>query len=65
MMSLEKVYDYFRSYDSKTYEVAACMGHEPSEEKIQAFENQYHIKFPDEFRAFTMSPLGGLYMEIL
>ena len=55
MMSLEKVYD----------EVAACMGHEPSEEKIQAFENQYHIKLPDEFRAFTMSPLGGLYMEIL
>lgn len=63
-MSLEKVYDYFHSYDSKTYEVAACMGHEPSEEEIQAFENQHHIKLSDEFRTFTMSPLGGLYMEV-
>ena len=64
MMSLEKVYDYFRSYDSKTYETAACMGYEPSEEEIQTFENQYHIKLPDEFRVFTMSPLGGLYMDV-
>ena len=63
-MSLEKIYDYFHHYDSKTYQVVACMGNEPSEEEIQDFEKLYQISLPDDFREFTMSPLGGLYMEV-
>ena len=27
-MSIEKVYDYFHNYNSKTYQVFACMGNE-------------------------------------
>ncbi len=63
-MSLEKVYDYFRNYDKQTYQVVACMGNEPAEETVKSFENQYNIKLPEDFREFTMSPLGGLYMEV-
>ena len=40
------------------------MGNEPSEKDVRDFENQYQIQLPDEFRAFTKSPLGGLYMEV-
>ena len=63
-MSLEKVYDYFHNYDRQTYQVVACMGNEPSEEDIKKFENQYQVNLPADFREFTMSSLGGLYMEV-
>lgn len=63
-MSLEKIYDYFRNYDKETYQVVACMGNEPSEQDIKNFEHQYNITLPADFREFTMSPLGGLYMEV-
>ena len=63
-MSLEKIYEYFHNYDKQTYQVVACMGNEPSEQDIKKFENQYNRNLPSDFRAFTMSPLGGLYMEV-
>lgn len=63
-MTLEKVYDYFHTYDKQTYQVVACMGNEPSEQDIKNFENQYQINLPADFREFTMSPLGGLSMEV-
>ena len=63
-MGLQKIYDYFHNYDKQTYQVVACMGNEPSEQDIRDFEDQYNIKLPAEFREFTMSPLGGLYMEV-
>lgn len=63
-MALKEVYDYFHSYDKQTYQVVACMGNEPSEKDVKDFESQYKIKLPAEFREFTMSPLGGLYMEV-
>ncbi len=63
-MTLEKVYDYFHNYDKQTYRVVACMGNEPSEQDIKHFEDQYKIMLPSDFREFTMSPLGGLYMEV-
>ncbi len=63
-MSLEKVYDYFHRYDKQTYQVVACMGNEPSEQDVKRFEDEYRITLPEEFREFTMSPLGGMYMEV-
>ncbi len=63
-MALQDVYDYFRSYDKSTYEVVACQGNEPTEEDVAAFEKKYKMKLPEEFREFTMSPLGGLFMEV-
>ena len=63
-MALKEVYDYFRHYDKETYQVVACMGNEPSEEDVQDFENQYGIRLPEDFREFTMSALGDLFMEV-
>lgn len=63
-MSIEKIYDYFRSYDKETYQVFACGDDTPSEQDIEAFESEFNIKLPEDFKEFTMSPLGGLYMEV-
>ena len=63
-MSIEKIYDYFRSYDRETYQVFACGDDTPSEQDIEAFESEFNIKLPEDFKEFTMSPLGGLYMEV-
>lgn len=63
-MSLESVYNYFHNYDKQSYQVVACMGNEPSREDIANFEKQYGISLPEEFVEFTMSPLGGLYMDV-
>lgn len=63
-MALEKVYEYYRNYDKSTYQVVACMGNEPAEEDILDFENNYGVRLPEEFREFTKSPLGGLYMDV-
>lgn len=63
-MSLQQIYDYFHNYDKQTYQVVACMGNEPSEEDIKDFEKQFNITLPSDFREFTMSPLGGLYMDV-
>lgn len=63
-MSLADVMAYFRSYDKGTFHVVACQGNEPSENDVAAFERQLGFRLPTEFREFTMSPLGGLYMEV-
>jgi hypothetical protein len=63
-VTLQAVYDYFRHYDKKTFLVVACQGNEPSEEDVAAFERTVGFPLPDEFRTFTRSPLGGLYIEV-
>lgn len=63
-MALEDVLAYFRSYDHDTFHVVACQGNEPSEADVAAFERDCGFSLPAEFRQFTMSPLGGLYMEV-
>ena len=63
-MSIEKIYDYFRSYDKETYQVFACGDDTPSEQDIEAFECEFNVELPKDFKEFTMSPLGGLYMEV-
>jgi hypothetical protein len=61
---LQDVFDYFRSYDNKTFEVFTCQGDEPSEADVMAFEQVVGFRLPDEFREFTRSPLGGIYMAV-
>ena len=63
-MALDDVYGYFRNYDKKSFYVVACQGNEPTEVEVAAFEAIVGFRLPDEFRAFTMSPLGGLYMAV-
>ena len=61
---LQPIYDYFRQYDKGSYAVFACQGNEPTEDHVRAFERDLGFRLPDDFREFTKSPLGGLYMEV-
>ncbi len=63
-MPLDDVLAYFQRCDRQTFAVFSCQGNEPSEADLSAFESEAGFRLPDEFRAFTMSPLGGLYMEV-
>ncbi len=63
-MALEDIFSYFRTYDKASFAVFACSGNEPSEADIAAIETEIGFRLPDDFREFTMSPLGGLYMEV-
>jgi hypothetical protein len=64
-VALNDILAYFRTYDQSIFNVVACQGNEPSEDDIAAFERECGIALPAEFRQFTMSPLGGLYMEVV
>ena len=63
-MPLDEVFNYFRRYDKRSFFVVGCMGNEPTEPDVAAFEAEAGFRVPDEFREFTLSPLGGLYMEV-
>ncbi len=63
-MALKDVYGYFRNWDRESFEVFACQGNEPTEADFAAFEAVIGFRLPEEFREFTMSPLGGLYMAV-
>src|SRR4051812_4060010 len=63
-MPLEELYHNFERYDAMVFNVATCQGQEPTEEHIADFERTIGFRLPDEFRAFTKSPLGGLYIEV-
>lgn len=63
-MALEDIYSYFREYDRASFAIFACQGNEPSEADVAAFEATVGFRLPEEFREFTMSALGGLYMEV-
>jgi hypothetical protein len=61
-MPLTDVYNYFRSYDTTTYEVCSQQGDEPTIRGVESFEMLLGFRLPDEFRDFAVHPLGGLYM---
>jgi hypothetical protein len=63
-MALDDIFGYFQRYDKRSFEVVACQGNEPSEADVAAFEAEVGFRLPEEFREFTMSALGGLYMEV-
>jgi len=63
-VALDDAFDYFRAYDKSSFTVVACQGSEPSEGDVADFERRVGFRLPEEFREFTKSPLGGLYMEV-
>ncbi len=63
-MSLDALFTYFERYDADSFNVVACQGQEPSEADVAAFERTVGFRLPDDFRTFTKSPLGGLYVEV-
>ncbi len=62
-MAIAGVHDWVRNRDRELFHVVACQGNEPTEADIAAFERTWGHELPAEFREFTMSPLGGLYVE--
>ena len=62
-MALKEVYDYFLTMIRKLIRLspAWAMNHR---KKTSGFEAQYGIRLPEDFREFTMSSLGGLFMEV-
>jgi len=62
--SLDDVYLYFRAYDKTSFTVFAAGADAPGEQEIAEFEAQAGFALPADFRSFTMSWLGGLYMEV-
>jgi hypothetical protein len=63
-MPLDDIFSYFQHFDTTTYQAFSCHGQEPSESDIAAFEAEVGFRLPEEFREFTMSWLGGLYVEV-
>jgi len=63
-MSISDIENYFRSYDKKTYNVFSQRGAEPTIQRIEEFEREIGFRLPDDFRTYSLHPLGGIYMEV-
>jgi hypothetical protein len=63
-MPLSDIEKYFEHLDNRTYSAFAQRGAEPSEAKIGRFEQEVGFRFPEEFREFSLKPLGGFYIEV-
>ncbi|MFZ5986883.1 MAG: SMI1/KNR4 family protein [Bacillota bacterium] len=68
MFFSKKKKDYFylleKHLESGDYNICACGENAPSEKDIKEFEKIIGYRLPEEFRQFTMSSLGGLYVEV-
>ena len=62
-MNIDRVANYFRSYDKERFQVIAQQGAEPDAAAVSAFEQTIGFPLPKDFREFSLHPLGGLYME--
>jgi hypothetical protein len=50
--------------NDEDFSLFACGADAPSESDIQAFESAIGVKLPDDFRRFSKSKLGGIYIEV-
>ena len=50
MSALSRVFDYFYSYDTDTFEVFSCQGVEPTEADVEGFDASAGFRLPSEFR---------------
>ncbi len=51
-------------YIDGDFSVCACGKDAPAERVIQQIEQEIGFQLPQEFRSYSMSPLGGLYIEV-
>lgn len=63
-MALEQIEQFFRSFDSSVYRVMAGGRNAVTEVRLAEFEKALDFRFPAPFREFTLSALGGLYIEV-
>jgi hypothetical protein len=59
----EDIDQYFRTYDRTSFNVFAAGPDAPGDGEVEDFERHVGFRLPEEFRDFTMSQLGGLYIE--
>jgi hypothetical protein len=64
MLVRDDVAAYFQTYDKNSFNVFAAGTDAPSEADVEAFEQRIGFRLPQEFRDFTRSELGGLYIEV-
>lgn len=60
---LERLKDILRGLDQASYRVMASGASAFNESRMEEFERALGCALPDDFRSFTMSSLGGLYVE--
>ncbi len=63
-MALNDIYEYFDDWDNTCFNVLAQRGIEPTLEDFRKFEAEVGFELPEDFREYTLHPLGGLYMEV-
>jgi hypothetical protein len=62
---IDELQSFFRTFDREVYRVTAGGRSAPSLAQLEAVEASLGCALPPEFREFTLSPLGGLYIEVL
>jgi len=63
-MTLKDLEQYVRTYNKAVYRLMASGRSAPSESRLKAFETSIDFCFCPDFREFTLSPLGGLIVEV-
>jgi len=66
-MFFKKPIDYEKlllKYIDEDFSLFACGKDAPKHDIFNKFEKQYNIKLPTDFKDFSASPLGGLYIEV-
>lgn len=63
-MTLNDLEQFAFSYNRAVYRLMASGRAAPSEQRLEDFEDSIDFRFPNDFREFTLSPLGGLCYEV-
>jgi len=66
-MWFKKKHDFeaiLKKYLDRDFSVFACGENAPDEAVLRTFERELGFKLPDDFRDFSKSSLGGVYVEV-
>jgi hypothetical protein len=60
----DKAKETLDRYMDQDFKLFACGKDAPSEAELTTFEKNVGFPLPSDFRAFSMSPSGGVYIEV-
>lgn len=66
-MFFKKPFDYEKmllKYIDEDFSLFACGKDAPQRDVLNKFEKRYKIKLPNDFKDYSLSPLGGLSIEV-
>lgn len=63
-MSLSELEQYVLNYNKSHYRLMGNGRCPPSGRQWEAFETAIDFKFPEQFKEFSLSAVGGLYLEV-